>query len=462
MKLTLSVFVFLAFGLVVAGQSRKPRKSIVKPAPAQTPVKTAEAVSDEKPNVIVDKNNILQMKRFSEEAFTSENLQWEKLPANYEGNDFEKIFEKLSGSFKPKDEFETTAAYEKRLNEAASQPLVGNLTAQSKMAFVYKFHEAAPETSVSYDADAGKLSVSISLRNNDSLIGRYSLKSLGAKESKLLEEKSYEARNGFGASTRVFSTKIEKYEVVFSNIKEFKPYLSDIGPDGLSDETKYSFSDFRFMLDLVPEKAREAKNDLAYLVIFSPSKPFAGIGHSRFAPKYDRPIEREEIVKYIQGSLDEIWFFNRATGEIYQKIKAAPISSGKLKITSFPRTDGYMILDKSMVEILKESGAAAVENTKLGNDYDLLQTFIKGMAKPNDKKYQSFVEKAIATLRPHIIEYVSSKAYGEAIAENLKFGRYFVFGMATDYSKAFVWDKPIEFNQELQSLYLTINNAEYK
>lgn len=442
------------FTLGVFPQAKKPKAvrpsgeqkatPITKPQPNSKP-EPSDAGKPIKPPTEAFKGILPDALVYSERPFATESLDWTKVPVNFYGNDFKKILlafalRRLAG-LTTKDEFETTAAFEKRIREAETKPLFGSLTPRSRMAFI------ANEIDSKYDADTQILSVQIELSPLPYFEGKLQTASFtGVKVLKPSVEDLgiYKGQNAFGVTREVTKAKLNKYLFAFANDREFKAIEN--------------FLSGRFELPLPLEQAREAKANLRILFIVSLSKPFMGSYIDSRHPKIDSPYDVETFTTFLTGRLEEIWFFNRKTGEVYKKVSAIPITNGTLKVVS--NVADLLLLDKSMTDILVQSGAIAVEKTTDGGAYDLIATLIKASRK-SKKKYQAFLDIVLPEIRKHTVYSGSTGVSGTTQIENLKFGKYYVFGSGTTDYGTYFWDSPVTINKDEQSFSLSPDNVKH-
>lgn len=250
------------------------------------------------------------------QEFSSE---WETIPLTFKGNDFPLIYSNLSKSpllksnFQAKDEFETTAEYVKRTNVLSRISLGNNLTGESQITFVYfpekeitRYKDGTEEfdfadVKAKYDADNGTLNISL-------IYGP-------------LNKLNFLSGSGDFSGYRV-PVKPKEYETDGKRSIS-RNYILSI--DNLSDFSFYGsepFTTSAIALKLPPSKAREAKENLAFLYVVKLSKPFLDFDAITAQPTKSNPKKIEILYFSLMTSASEIWIFNRATGEIYTKIKS--------------------------------------------------------------------------------------------------------------------------------------------
>jgi hypothetical protein len=440
---SLFVFAFTAIGQVSPAQ--------LKPAPKISPSPVPSKEPELKSETPISLNQLVEPV-FSESPFELDNFGWRKLPHSFIGNDFVKIYLELNALFKPKDEFETTAAYEKRIAAATDKILFGNIKPNSFMSFRNDSVESQ------YNADAQILSVSIKTRPLDILDNSIEgLRTIDVKKDILKELGTYEGQNAYGAKTAITKSEIYKFTIAINNIRDFRAYLPLKTDRFASTENHLEIN-----LNLPAQEAKQAKANLSYLLIFFPEKPFVGSSSYRLSPKLDFPQDAQFYNSYLRGQLLEIWLFNRATGEIYKKLKPVIRTTGGLKINSVVRDNYLLLLDKSFIDILVKSGISPVDKTGRGAGMDLLVSYLKGNKALDSPKYKPFMDAITPIIKKHVVKTIATDLNGSAIIDNLKFGNYYIYGVWTDYSGTYVWDLPVHIEGEETPISLSSTNATYK
>ena len=238
----------------------------------------------------------------------------ERLGIRYGGNDLRAVFESLSkrGSAK-KGEFETTAAFEARTKEDAARPLSGSLTNDS----LYAFRVIARGSEFSgffarYDADKGEMLVRVTFDPmHDKVIGLGTTQgALGADSLRVeLPKDSYEATNAFGARVRVDAEYWSHDAVSVRNIAEF---VKD--PQSMIAHVEQR-------LPMPVEQAQQIKPNLQALLIGHLSPPYVTSGMSTVEPTFNNPHAELSVFRYVHLSVDQIVFYNMATGDVLARVR---------------------------------------------------------------------------------------------------------------------------------------------
>jgi hypothetical protein len=249
---------------------------------------------------------------------------WQKVPATFQGDDVEKIYKILESTpvLKEKSEFETTADYQKRVNDLSKIDFGNQLSASSLLTFIYK-----PESLISsdfeskYDADTQTLNVSLSATKVEYLAVNHpnssgskiaSINGLPAKPVKYIKRDSYEGQTAYGVKRTIERSSLYYYLVGVNNLKDFKEFKQAAYRPAL----KLSFP--------VPlAKAKEVKENLSVLYVGNLVAPYHTADSSSLKPTIDKP--RDVFIGYLTVAMDvnEIWIYNGISGEILAKIKSA-------------------------------------------------------------------------------------------------------------------------------------------
>lgn len=219
------------------------------------------------------------------------------LPENYSGVEIISFYNKLSKSIQPKDEFETTDAYNKRVYNGCPKEMFSFVKTTK-----YKGGGWDSFTS-KYSPDDGVLTVSYGP-------ARYHLTRTGYELGyiKLIRtnerENEYVASNAYGAKTTVSSYHGDEYGIKVINKKAF--------------DTK------EFTIKLTPDEARAAKNDVSFLIIgkIEPSDnplSITATDSNYSSATIDCPVEYFYRLKLVCLKVYEVWVFNKKTGVIYVK-----------------------------------------------------------------------------------------------------------------------------------------------
>jgi hypothetical protein len=239
----------------------------------------------------------------------------ERLPANYQGNDAERIYQLIQrrqGS-RTKGEFETSGQYGARIEHQDGQPLAGLLHMTSLFAF------KAAELKSRYDADSGmmKLYVPTSYAVDDA--GQVDSSKVAVTLHENSSFRSYPASNAFGATTLVKEKDVKSIEIGVLDAPDFDlrnapdPDLGCFyGPD-----VRCFYGEVR----LRPEQARRLKQSASVLVIGSLGRLPISKGASSGEATIENPTAYFRQVRYINLQVSEIWIYSPGTGTVFLKIR---------------------------------------------------------------------------------------------------------------------------------------------
>jgi len=250
-------------------------------------------------------------RRYSETPFDP---SVDRLPANYQGNDADRIYRLIEKREKSrtKGEFETSEQHQTRLERQDEQPLIGPLQIGSLFAF------KTAELKFRYDADKGvmELYVPTSFAVDDA--DQIDSSRLALKIQESISYRSYPASNAFGATTMVKEKDVRSIEVGVVNAPNFElrndpdPYLDCFyGPDVRC---------FYGELHLAPEQARRLEQSARVLVIGSLARPPIGKGASLGEATIESPSSYFGQVRYVNMTVSEIWIYRPETGTVFLKI----------------------------------------------------------------------------------------------------------------------------------------------
>jgi len=229
-----------------------------------------------------------------------------KLAPGFAGNDIEAIWTKLEEhrSQRDKGEFETSEEFRKRQAQESNQPLVGQTTRNSTLAFVVD-----PEYGdVKYNPDTRVLQKSLNAWND----------SVGGEDVKTITVKSIEAptihtagQNAFGVEAPIAIKSSTDYLLVLKRT-ETNRFRKDKyeNPTGLATVNR--------------EEAKDVKDRVRTLVICKLVPPFSSdekrTSEARLDDKQelgeDGPTERHWTRRCLHVTVLDIWFFDQGTGTI--------------------------------------------------------------------------------------------------------------------------------------------------
>lgn len=198
------------------------------------------------------------------------------IPFNFDGHDMTEICGVIKERFKSKDEFETTAAYEKRIAEAGKTNIYEKLPIDSILAY-----EKNPEGlfgryydgiiyRLNYDADKSQMSVTIISEN---ILQDY--------------KPIIEIERAYGC--KIYFDNLEKY---FTDSRR-----------AFSTRNERTFS---INFNISAEEAKDLKENLQLLYLFNLKPPFS-------------PYNT------VNSNLSEIWLFSRITKKVVFKLKVSSL-----------------------------------------------------------------------------------------------------------------------------------------
>ncbi|MDO9592360.1 MAG: hypothetical protein Q7I98_04095, partial [Erysipelotrichaceae bacterium] len=261
-----------------------------------------------------------------------------KLLPNYEGNDIvelQSIFTKKAPS--TKDEFETTAEYEKKIASIVTYDIYAfKLDPYSSYSSGLTVH--------SYDADTKKIKIAIKTKP----LSRYDFED--CRSSMIIKNidhgitSSYVGTNAFGAKVLVKTVRKTEYGIALTNQNEFG--ISDYDGHGeIYKKTGLTDSflplkgerrlDYEFSME--PNEAKTMKDNIGILILCKPilyklksdhwdHRKDRGEGYYFAFEKLDgssatldRPVDLIYDKKFINVEALAIWIYNIKSGEILLK-----------------------------------------------------------------------------------------------------------------------------------------------
>jgi len=240
--------------------------------------------------------------KYSSEAFSG------TIAPGFAGNNLQSIYDAIDKHINiPKGEFETSADYEKRLEDERAKPLIGRIKIDSLLGFV-------PEAgyfnvSKRYDADAGKMTVSVSIqRSFEPSAGgfRDSFKSPSITWRKRITGHTYIGSNAFGATARVTQNDDDIYALKF-----------DLGAKWQEKDWS-SVDDLQYEFSMSANDARSTKDHLRVLILchIDRENPVS-TGTHNIEATFSAPLGIAETFKYLHVKPEEVWVFDQVTGTVY-------------------------------------------------------------------------------------------------------------------------------------------------
>jgi hypothetical protein len=240
-----------------------------------------------------------------------------KLPANFQGDDVDSLYRGIAQRLvhPGKEEFESSAEYESRLQSFSSQPLLGGTSAGDEFAFVLgRGGESVRDIDAtvygkiqtSYDADAQVLTVTIPLDPLSDEDGHfYDWASIWKRDGVPLG--SYVASNAFGVKAQVRRFNDLSTEILIDN------------SDWLKTDCTKNPSDVTCTLTVGSPGARSLAAHPRVLVIGKLLPPFISSQEDTSQPTVDAPSEIHHHYKLLHFRLDQLWIFDGQTGVVLRK-----------------------------------------------------------------------------------------------------------------------------------------------
>ena len=125
------------------------------------------------------------------------------------------------------------------------------------------------------------------------------------------------------------------------------------------------------------------------------------------------------------------------------------------------RTTFYLLVD-DLAKILKEAGIKTANHDgtpKESPDEDLVEVFALATKYKSLPAYQSFYPAALAALKPHVVQSVTTDFSGKAIFESLPTGTYYLMGVTQTPKGYAIWNLRVDIKSGQSSIVLDQNNA---
>lgn len=256
-----------------------------------------------------------------------------KLPPAFSGHSIVSIFQAVSN--RPellKSEFETEVQYRDRIASLADTKLLGNIPLNGEIAFVVTCDSSDPNKDCErYNAEKGVLSV---------LLPDNSADPAGVKLYRKLAQEYPQgfhtspamsvpiqvreedgpripagiAENGFGARFPIVKQSVTRY-FIDCLIPEWFSLAASNPPLGESNPS--------IDISLDPQTAKRAKGAVRELIVGHLSPPFVGeVLDTVDSPTRSYPVRTTMHIRTVHIDIDEVWFFNFKTGEVYRKVRS--------------------------------------------------------------------------------------------------------------------------------------------
>jgi hypothetical protein len=244
--------------------------------------------------------------KYSENAFC---LTCNTLSPGYRGHDIIKLFNALdSFTSTTKSEYETTEQFNNRLAREQTRPILGKLTIDDIYCIMIK-----PE--VEYDAD-NKLLKLVVYEEDHIFAGSHideDHKGIVINKTNSKAGK-YRGMNAYGATTIVSSDSYAFTGIAIT--KDFNPYKGNECTS--SRESNHIVLNLN---DVVPNVARECKNNIRILIAVKLIKPYTAKSMSYSTPTINSPYANTYIRNYVYTTVKEMWIYNYKSGFVFKKIR---------------------------------------------------------------------------------------------------------------------------------------------
>jgi len=269
----------------------------------------------ENPKPEVSNSNLLPQKEEQKYETKSFDTKVTSLPTNYLGHDIVALYQQLTKEFPPKDEFESTEAYGKRLKVGYPQDIFAFVIDEAFLVDTYGID-------ISYNADEQRMVVEIKGERPDEY-NPYDEETVILTKGIEGKKETYVGTNKFGVEKIVTKYHCKHYGIFPVNKKLFldKEYSVPIrGP------LKISFK-------ISSEEARDLKTNFGTLLICKiklSGNPLAyTFQHNEYiGATIDTPTAVDTERFFVNAELIEIWVFNSKTGTVFTKKIIMPNARG--------------------------------------------------------------------------------------------------------------------------------------
>jgi len=236
-----------------------------------------------------------------------------KLPSAYKGNDIEGVFVKLKNMVKLKDEYETLAGYENRINSL-----------YIKDTYAFKIENVSSSLESKYNAESSTLEITIEAPEvtnydqmnylvNNGLHGTLKIEAVIDTKLTHVSTDKYIGSNTYGAKTEVNDHFARQYGIGLANKDKFSAIDGHVKRHIIS-------------IELRSDIARSLKDNIGILLICKlrpAGDPIAFIFHSgsHSKPTLKNPTEVTIEQNYIFVNLQEIWVYDTRSGHVLIKDK---------------------------------------------------------------------------------------------------------------------------------------------
>ena len=265
-------------------------------------------------------------------------LNAKQLKPNYIGHDLVRLADAFDNLKISKGKFETTAAYQGRIDALGKKTVYGYLKVGSTFGCVL------PRT-LSYNADNQRLNAVFTATDImlESDRTSYDIPSLGVDDGLTylalpgnrevnLKAGSYIGSNAFGAKTRVERYTMLRYLLLLRNPSDWGLNMTNRSRPSYLPEV--AGNTVKLGATVPPPEAKKVMPRLQVLAIFSTAHPFVRTIKSFHTATMDEPYEENGRTVYLGADVKAFWLYDSATGKVYAKLTPDP------EPTEAPEKDG--------------------------------------------------------------------------------------------------------------------------
>lgn len=232
------------------------------------------------------------------------------LGPNFAGHSTKSVY-KLLAAGRPRDEFESDAAYVERMaGVVATAP---DAVRQGALCAVGQLHF----TSSSYDAEAQQFKVDALLVASGWIEdGHYSrfARVYGGESSR--KDSKYTGTNAYGVTRTIFRMQRDSYFAAFTE--------ADVRSAASEGSAEYESVTLAVIVPMRPESARRLKDHLDIAVLYEPRPTYTTENTEYERPTLDDPSDSDDHQHIVRGKIRSIAVFDRTTGEVFKVIELHP------------------------------------------------------------------------------------------------------------------------------------------
>lgn len=261
------------------------------------------------------------------------NINSNQLPANYKGSDIVRLYKSYLNKISlTKDEYETSAQYEKRISDVVTDEI-----------YAFKLDLRSMLLTEAYNADEQKMDITFIAESVDksNMRAAFIIKEIDKGSD------SYIGTNAFGAIQKVTQYRGLQYGIAL---------VDKIGRGRESFLSDHAFKKTTFEFNILPEKAKMLKNNIGVLLVCVPSLYKSSINRDlRFKGNdlifttsyyseatFDNPTSLSYDRKFVNAEVLAVWVYNIKTGEIVFKKQIIDLEKRKYLQRHYPEAN-YLI-----------------------------------------------------------------------------------------------------------------------